>query len=73
MSYSMKHQEKEFSTIQLDRIIEIAWEDRNPFEAKQFQFGLNEAVVKVLMKQQLKFGSYILWRKRVEKLSGQTY
>jgi uncharacterized protein (TIGR03643 family) len=25
-----------------DRIIEMAWEDRTPFEAIQFQFGLSE-------------------------------
>lgn len=57
---------KEFTAIQMDRIIEIAWEDRTPFEAIKFQFDLNEADVKVLMKNQLKFSSYKLWRKRVE-------
>jgi uncharacterized protein (TIGR03643 family) len=50
----------------IDRIIEMAWEDRTPFDAIQFQFGLAEADVKVLMKKELKFSSYILWRKRVE-------
>ena len=50
----------------IDRIIEMAWEDRTPFDAIQFQFGLNEAAVKALMKKQLKFSSYKLWRKRVE-------
>ena len=49
-----------------DRIIEMAWEDRTPFEAIQFQFGLNEAQVKAFMKKQLKAGSYKLWRTRVE-------
>ncbi len=62
----MKNQETELSLIQIDRIIEMAWEDRTPFEAIEFQFGLKEADVKVLMQQQLKFNSYILWRKRVE-------
>jgi uncharacterized protein (TIGR03643 family) len=57
---------KEFSAIELDRIIEMAWEDRTPFDAIQFQFGLAEADVKVLMKKELKFRSYVLWRKRVE-------
>ncbi len=57
---------KEFTAIQMDRIIEMAWEDRTPFEAIKFQFDLNEADVKVLMKNQLKFSSYKLWRKRVE-------
>ena len=50
----------------IDRVIEMAWEDRTPFDAIKFQFGLNEAAVKVLMKKQLKFSSYKLWRKRVE-------
>ena len=57
---------KEFTAIQMDRIIEMAWEDRTPFEAIKFQFDLNEADVKVLMKNQLKFSSYKLSRKRVE-------
>ena len=52
--------------IAIDRIIEMAWEDRTPFESIQFQFGLAEADVKVLMKRELKFSSYKLWRKRVE-------
>ena len=50
----------------IDRIIEMAWEDRTPFDAIKFQFGLSEADVKALMKSQLKFKSYILWRSRVE-------
>lgn len=52
--------------IQIDRIIEMAWEDRTPFDAIKFQFGLSEADVKALMKKELKFSSYKLWRKRVE-------
>ena len=51
---------------QIDRVIEMAWEDRTPFDAIRFQFGLAEADVKVLMKNELKFSSYKLWRKRVE-------
>lgn len=50
----------------INRIIEMAWEDRTTFDAIQFQFGLNEAAVKALMKKELKFSSYKLWRKRVE-------
>lgn len=50
----------------IDRIIEMAWEDRTPFDAIKFQFGLAEADVKALMKKELKFSSYKLWRKRVE-------
>jgi uncharacterized protein (TIGR03643 family) len=54
------------SDIQIDRIIEMAWEDRTPFDAIKFQFGLAEDEVKVLMKRELKFSSYKLWRERVE-------
>ena len=54
------------SDIQIDRIIEMAWEDRTPFDAIEYQFGLTEDNVKALMKKQLKFSSYKLWRKRVE-------
>ena len=50
----------------INRIIEMAWEDRTTFDAIKFQFKLNESEVKALMKQKLKFTSYVLWRKRVE-------
>lgn len=56
----------ELNDISIDRIIEMAWEDRTPFDAIKFQFGLAEADVKALMKKELKFSSYKLWRKRVE-------
>ena len=49
----------------LDRIIEMAWEDRTPFEAIEFQFGLSEPQVIALMRQQMKASSFKLWRKRV--------
>ena len=59
--------EKEnLSEVHIDRIIEMAWEDRTPFDAITFQFGLSEADVKALMKKELKFSSYKLWRQRVE-------
>jgi uncharacterized protein (TIGR03643 family) len=59
--------EKEnLSEAHIDRIIEMAWEDRTPFDAITFQFGLSEADVKALMKKELKFSSYKLWRQRVE-------
>lgn len=59
-------QKTELDDIAIDRIIEMAWEDRTPFDAIKFQFGLAEANVKALMKKELKFSSYKLWRKRVE-------
>jgi uncharacterized protein (TIGR03643 family) len=49
----------------IDRIIEMAWEDRTPFEAIEAQFGFNESAVIRLMRQSLKKSSFLLWRKRV--------
>jgi uncharacterized protein (TIGR03643 family) len=48
-----------------DRIIAMAWEDRTPFEAIEFQFGLSESEVVELMRNNLKPSSWRLWRKRV--------
>jgi uncharacterized protein (TIGR03643 family) len=48
-----------------DRIIEMAWEDRTPFDAIKVQFGYSEAQVIALMRKQLKRSSFNLWRKRV--------
>ena len=47
------------------RIIEMAWEDRTPFEAIEFQFGLNESAVIAVMRSQLQQRSFKRWRKRV--------
>ncbi len=49
-----------------DRIVEMAWEDRTPFEAIEVQFGLKENEVRALMRQTLKRKSFELWRKRVK-------
>jgi len=57
--------EKGFSERQLDRIIEMAWEDRTPFEAIVFQFGIPEKEVIKLMRGNLKESSFKRWRKRV--------
>lgn len=57
--------EVRLSEIEIDRVIEMAWEDRTPFEAIQFQFGLTEMETKALMRKELKRKSYELWRKRV--------
>lgn len=62
----MIQKNKELNEVEIDRIIEMAWEDRTPFDAIKFQFGLSEADVKALMKKELKFSSYKLWRERVE-------
>ena len=49
----------------LDRVIEMAWEDRTPFEAIAYQFGLSESEVIQLMRSQMKASSFRMWRKRV--------
>ena len=55
----------ETSIKKLDRIIEMAWEDRTPFEAITFQFGISEAETIAIMRTELKRSSFNLWRKRV--------
>ncbi|WBM76087.1 TIGR03643 family protein [Saprospira grandis] len=52
--------------ISIDRIIEMAWEDRTPFEAIEFQFGLTEKEVIALMRKEMKASSFRRWRKRVQ-------
>jgi uncharacterized protein (TIGR03643 family) len=54
---------------QIDRVIEMAWEDRTPFDAIYYQFGLREAQVIQLMRSQLKLKSWRLWRKRAHQIS----
>jgi uncharacterized protein (TIGR03643 family) len=49
----------------VSRIIEMAWEDRTPFEAILRSYGLSESAVIRLMRTQLKAGSFRLWRARV--------
>ncbi len=49
----------------VNRIIEMAWEDRTTFDSIKYQFGLKEQDVKELMRKNLKPSSYKLWRKRV--------
>lgn len=56
---------KIFSVEETDRIIEMAWEDRTPFEAIFFQFGITESEVIKLMRSELKRSSFERWRKRV--------
>ena len=50
---------------QIDRVIEMAWEDRTPFEAIKYQFALAEKDVIALMRAELKRSSFNLWRARV--------
>ena len=54
------------TAIDIDRIVEMAWEDRTPFEAIEFQFGLKEADVIELMKYQMHVKNWQKWRARVQ-------
>jgi uncharacterized protein (TIGR03643 family) len=54
-----------FSPGDASRIIEMAWEDRTPFEAIERLYGLNESGVIDFMRRNLKPSSFRLWRKRV--------
>ena len=56
---------RDLESADLDRIIEMAWEDRTPFEAIAYQFGLSEPQVIQLMRSQMKPSSFRMWRKRV--------
>jgi len=58
--------DKEFTERELDRIIEMAWEDRTPFEAITFQFGISEQETIAIMRREMKPSSFRMWRKRVQ-------
>ncbi len=53
-----------FTSVEIGRIIEMAWEDRTPFEAIELQFGLLNKEVIDLMRSQLSASSFKRWRKR---------
>jgi len=55
----------DLSKNKISRIIEMAWEDRTPFDAIEFQFGLSEKEVIELMRKEMKASSFKMWRKRV--------
>ena len=55
----------QFNTEQLSRIVEMAWEDRTPFEAIDSNFNIGESEVISIMRSEVKPKSFRLWRKRV--------
>ena len=61
----MKNFSNIFSKDQIDRIIEMAWEDRTSFDAIKKQFGINEKKVKYILRSSLRLKTYLVWRKRV--------
>ena len=56
----------ELTAVDIDRIIQMAWEDRTPFEAITMQFGLSEAEVIALMKSEMRLQNWQKWRARVQ-------
>ena len=56
---------REFNGTDIDRIIQMAWEDRTTFDAFYQNFGLSESGVIQIMRKSLKPSSFKLWRKRV--------
>ena len=56
---------QQYSDSDISRIIEMAWEDRTPFEAIQQLYGLDETAVIKLLRRELKASSFRLWRARV--------
>ena len=62
----MKKQKLHLNEEQIDRVIEMAWEDRTPFDAIQIQFGLKEQEVIDLMRREMKSSSFKMWRARVQ-------
>ncbi|MFK7948510.1 MAG: TIGR03643 family protein [Saprospiraceae bacterium] len=56
----------ELEVTDIDRIVEMAWEDRTPFDAIETQFGVPEKDVIKLMRQEMKLSSWKMWRERVQ-------
>ena len=69
---AMSHR-KGLNLIDVDRVIEMAWEDRTPFEAITMQFELSEGETIRLMRGELKRSSFNLWRKRVNSGGSQKH
>ena len=57
----------DINPVDIHRIIEMAWEDRTPFDAIEHQFGIPEKETIRLMRSNLKPSSFRLWRKRVNE------
>ena len=62
---------KNFTEREIDRIVEMAWEDRTPFDAIKDQFGISEAETIALMRYQMKASSWRMWRARVQGRSSK--
>ncbi|MCF2501967.1 TIGR03643 family protein [Dyadobacter sp. CY107] len=62
----MQEKYKELRPEEIDRVVEMAWEDRTPFEAIQAQFSLSEQQVIKIMRTEMLPSSFRMWRKRVQ-------
>ena len=62
---TMKSSRLKISESEVSRVVEMAWEDRTPFEVIKATFGLSEAETIKLMRREMKANSFRLWRKRV--------
>ncbi|MCA6075154.1 TIGR03643 family protein [Fulvivirga sedimenti] len=62
----MEGKSKDLSALEIDRIIEMAWEDRTPFDAIENQFGVNEKEVIQIMKREMTLKNWKKWRERVQ-------
>ena len=60
---------RELDAETIDRVIEMAWEDRTPFEAIEIQFGLKEKDAIAVMRRYMQPSSFRMWRKRVTSRS----
>jgi uncharacterized protein (TIGR03643 family) len=60
-----KNTASSLTTRDIDRIVEMAWEDRTTFDAIETQFGLKEPQVIALMRSEMKLSSFKMWRERV--------
>ena len=64
MAKVTKRQGYQLSAGEVDRVIQMAWEDRTTFDAIKIQFGLTPGEVIKLMRHELSPSSFRLWRKR---------
>ena len=65
MGFVMKRSiTQDLSVADVDRIIQMAWEDRTSFDAIRGQFGLTPGEVIQLMRQEMHPSSFRLWRRR---------
>lgn len=62
----MQEKDKELKPEEVDRIVEMAWEDRTPFEAIKAQFSVSEQEVIKIMRNEMRPSSFRMWRKRVQ-------